>query len=135
MDRGMVRWLWLPTLALAAGLVLVLVHGLRRRAAAPPAAATVEIRGATLTPRDLHGAALLNCSLIGDWRAWTLAGCRFQGCDLTRSLLGGPEADQLAAVGAVPVAAPTDLRGCRYDRATRWPEGFDPQAAGASMVE
>ncbi len=50
-------------------------------------------------------------------------GADLQGVDLSGADLGGANLSR------------ADLRGAKYDADTTWPEGVDPQAAGAEMVE
>jgi uncharacterized protein YjbI with pentapeptide repeats len=50
-------------------------------------------------------------------------GADLQGVDLSGADLGGANLSR------------ADLRGAKYDADTTWPEGFDPVAAGAELVE
>ena len=70
--------------------------------------------GAGLREADLRGADLHNANLKGaDLFVADLFGTDLWGADLR---------------GA-------DLRLARYNADTKWPEGFDPKAAGAWLVE
>ena len=62
-----------------------------------------------------------------------------QGTDLHRPHLSGSDLRHATLVNAC-LRNGTDLPGAkltrvRYDARTKWPEGFDPVAAGAVLVE
>lgn len=94
-----------------------------------------ELRGALLGEVDLFAADLV----AADLRAADLAGANLGSADLSRAdlsranLLGADLSNaQLAGTdlrGAILRRA--DLSGARYDDHTLWPEGFDPEMAGA----
>src|SRR5262249_8980513 len=69
----------------------------------------VHLNGVTLNRLDLRGV---------DLRDADLRAAAFWGCDLGGARLAG-----------------ADLRGAAYDRCTRWPAGFDPQAHGANLKD
>ena len=83
-----------------------------------------DLQEATLDTADLSGANLVNANLHGAWlhkadlsRAWLL-GVDLIGADLS-------EADLSEA----------DLTAVHYSANTAWPLGFNPQAAGAILVD
>jgi hypothetical protein len=73
-----------------------------------PPVRRISLEGADLYDLDLGATDLRNANI----RAARLRGCNFSEARLT---------------GA-------DLRGAIFDRFTRWPAGFDPQAHGARLV-
>jgi hypothetical protein len=74
-----------------------------------------DLREATLIAANLEGAVLVDARLNGvQLRGASLRGASVQGCDFNSAKLDK-----------------TDLTGARYDGRTRWPAGFDPEAAGA----
>ena len=73
-----------------------------------------DLSGADLTDADLSGADLSGAIL---WNAG-LNGADLSGADLTNANL----------VGAM-------LRLTKYNANTKWPLGFDPEAAGAVLVD
>jgi hypothetical protein len=105
----------------------------------------VDLRGAYLFRADLAGANLRGADLSdADLREATLAGADLTGAalrhvllfqaDLTGARLDG--ADLRGAMFWRTKLLNTDLTranlaGAWYSRTLRWPEGFDPQAAGA----
>jgi hypothetical protein len=130
---------------LAACLALVLVGG-------------VGVLGVRLRPywvamyrgesADLHGAVLFNAPLAhGDLTFANLRGADLRSADLQDADLGGAtlagadlrganlQGAAWYAYGSIDgVLIPntwTDFRGARYDRRTRWPDGFDPLKHGA----
>src|SRR5207237_847441 len=68
---------------------------------------------ANLVGRDLRAASLAGADLAGA----NLAGANLLRANLSRANLQG-----------------ADLRGARYDRRTKWPEGFDPRRHGTKLV-
>ena len=70
----------------------------------------VNFEGTSLMAANLQGADLAAASLCGAW----LPGAHLQGADLRFAVLQG-----------------ANLRFASYDETTLWPEGFDPQEAGA----
>ena len=67
------------------------------------------LKGAKLEQADLSGANLYRADLRG---------ADLRGADLYRANLFG-----------------ADLRKAEYDTDTKWPDGLDPEAAGAVFVE
>lgn len=96
----------------------------------------VVLKGAHLEGAHLEGAVLKGDHLEGD---------RLEGADLTRADLRGAHLEGADLRGAdLREADPTgaDLDGTKYNkqeldglRATQWPEGFDPDKAGAKAVD
>lgn len=73
--------------------------------------------GATLERAYMMAANLMGADLADTYLGNAiLVGARLQGADLRYAVLQG-----------------TELRFARYDETTLWPEGFDPQAAGAKL--
>jgi hypothetical protein len=71
-----------------------------------------------------------------DLSHWWLAGLTFTACDLRGANLSGARLEgarlwECDLRGANLAGA--DLAGAWYDPLTRWPSGFDPQAAGARL--
>ena len=82
--------------------------GARRRSTTAPS-----LRGA-----DLEAADLTNADLIGaDLSHATLTNADLRGADLSGAILTGAE-----------------LEGATYNAGTRWPVGFDPEAAGCART-
>jgi hypothetical protein len=75
-----------------------------------PEAPLVDLRGADLRGADFRGRSLENVLLSGA----QLQRADLRGTDLSGALL-----------------TRADLRGALYDGLTRWPAGFQPEAAGA----
>ena len=73
-----------------------------------------DLGGADLTDANLHGADLRSADL----RNANLSGADLSGADLTNANL----------VGAM-------LRLAKYNANTKWTLGFDPEAAGAELVD
>ena len=72
-----------------------------------------DLRRAALSGTDLHGADLSGAALCwADLRWADLAGADLRWADLRWA----------------------DLNGVTYDADTKWPDGFDPIAAGAILV-
>ena len=95
----------------------------------------VELRGALLGGADLFDADLAaadlrNADLGGanlcsaDLRGADLGGANLLGADLSDANLRGADLSGATLMDA-------DLSGALYDSFTRWPDGFDPKAAGA----
>ena len=57
-----------------------------------------------------------------------LEGANLTGADLALARLTGADLTGAGLTG-------TELKGAVYDEHTKWPEGFDPVAAGAVLVE
>ena len=84
----------------------------------------VNLSNATLLSANLSGTKLWLSDLSGaDLRHADLSGADLSGADLSGADLSGADLS-----GA-------DLHRSRYDISTIWPEGFDPIAAGAELVE
>ena len=77
--------------------------------------AASDLRGA-----DLGGANLGNANL----RCADLSGANLRQADLSAACLEGADLSGANLIGA-------DLDGALYDAFTRWPDPFDPDAAGA----
>ncbi|MCP4408949.1 MAG: pentapeptide repeat-containing protein [Gammaproteobacteria bacterium] len=75
---------------------------------------SVNLSAAYLSGADLSGVDLRNANL----NSASLSGTDLSGANLTGVSLHG-----------------TDLSGARYDDATAWPKGFDPEEAGAVLEE
>jgi len=82
-----------------------------------------DLAGADLRGADLGGAFLSEANLT---RA-DLSGANLVGADLSAANLCGADLRETDLIRA-------DLSGARYDGRTVWPEGFDPQSAGAVQV-
>ena len=78
-------------------------------------------RNAEVSPDSLDG--FLRAYLQGA----ELRGAFLGGADLFNADLAGADLRETNLIGA-------DFSGVRYDGRTVWPEGFDPQAAGAVRV-
>ena len=92
--------------------VIQVVEGGRKCAGA-------DLQDIDLSEADLSWADLREANLAGA----DLSEAHLYGVDLRGASLR--EADLRSA----------NLSGARYDANTQWPEGFDPEAAGAEMVE
>jgi uncharacterized protein YjbI with pentapeptide repeats len=90
--------------------------------------AAADLRGADLGEAhlgsaDLSGADLSRANLLGADLSWAdLKGANLRGADLKRADLRGARLQ-----GA-------DLTNAIYDRYTLWPEGYDPDEAGAVRI-
>lgn len=79
----------------------------------------VRLGGANMKKTDLRGAVLSrSLSVKADF-----SGANMEGADLRSALLGGA------------VFEGANLKNALYDMHTEWPQGFDPKAAGAYLVE
>lgn len=93
---------------------------------------SIDARGAQLRRSDLSRSRLSGARLDGadlskaDLRHTDLRGASLTDTDLWRSDLRG--ADLRGCRGILR----TNLRSARFDHSTRWPAGFDPEAAGAT---
>jgi hypothetical protein len=82
---------------------------------------------AGLVAANLQGASLIGASLIGaSLHGASLMRANLIGASLMRANLIGAELNGTNLEGA-------DLEGAYYDANTKWPEGFDPKAAGAEF--
>ena len=68
-----------------------------------------------------------------DLRGADLRFANLRDADLSYANLGGANLSGAILPGAKLESA--DLRGARYSLNTTWPDGFDPQAAGAVLVD
>ncbi len=82
-----------------------------------------DLGGARLSTADLHDANLRGAYLSGAH----LTGADLRGADLR-------EADLRSAYMSGAKLSGADLHGARYDDATRWPDGIDKDAAGATKL-
>ncbi len=92
--------------------------------------------GANLRGADLYGANLYGANLGGAYLGGAnlyganLYGAHLRGADVYGADLGGADLGGAYLYGADLYGA--DLGGAYADQYTRWPEGFNPAAAGAS---
>ena len=83
----------------------------------------------TLYGADLQGLDFSNTNLSHASLAWTnLCGSNLSAADLRGADLRGSDMSTAVVVGAI-------LYEAKYNNATRWPEGFNPEEAGAVLVE
>lgn len=93
------------------------------------------LKGADLSEADLTNAYLVKVNLIkANLSAATLRGADLRcadlsGADLLNANLSG------ADMSWWPTLTSTSLTGAYYDKETIWPEGFDPEAAEAILVD
>lgn len=99
-----------------------------------------DMRGADLTGTIFAGAAADGADLRGTTRTRgailtgaTMCRARFGGADLSRAALR-PE-DHPDGPAAARTASPVHIGNTTYNDATRWPQGFDPEAHGAIKAE
>ena len=88
-----------------------------------------DLRYADLSDADLEGAFLLGSDL---------SYADLSGANLSRAILEPSALDRyptLSPVNPECLQAPAILTATKYDAYTRWPEDFDPVAAGAVLVE
>jgi uncharacterized protein YjbI with pentapeptide repeats len=86
---------------------------------------------AILTDTDLRGATLRKTKLSSaSLDGANLRRTDFQGAVLIKADLRNADLRQANLHGATLIAA--NLRGACFDSHTRWPDGFDPDAAGAT---
>ncbi len=84
----------------------------------------IDLSDANLIWANLWGAGLDGADRTGvDLRQAKLYGANLRGADLRKADLTGAKLES------------ADLRGARYSLNTTWPDGFDPQAAGAVLVD
>jgi hypothetical protein len=82
----------------------------------------LDVRGAEWLGVDLHRAHFVGCDFRGaDLRSANLRRARLWRCDLTGADLSDADLTRV------------DILGATYDRFTRWPAGFDPEAHGARL--
>ena len=89
--------------------------------------AGIDLHDATLIACNFRGCDLFAASLPGA----TLTACEFRGGNLGGAILRSVTFWECDLRGADLTDA--DLAGATYDRFTRWPAGFEPQAHGARM--
>ena len=87
------------------------------------------LAGSLLTGADLAGADLDRADLGGA----PLDGANLEGAQLTRARLDGAMLDGANLRNAMLSGA--SLVGAQYTADTAWPEGFDPDAAGAVRID
>lgn len=94
-----------------------------------PGRTAFDFRNRVLTGQKFH-----NLDLRGtDFSGANLRGVEFQGANLEKArfqgaFMGGANFTDCRLKNA-------DLKGAWYDANTRWPDGFDPNAAGARPIE
>jgi len=82
------------------------------------------LQRARLWSAHLQGAELIEANLVGaDFRGANLKGAKLWVANLKDAKLGGANVEE------------ADFIGAQYNRSTSWPECFDPEAAGAILVE
>ncbi len=105
---------------------------------------TADLRGANLDNADLHGANLFEANLShADLRGANLTGAlllfaNLRGANLSGLDLKGADllcADLRNANLSESNLSGVDVSGAHYNADTKWPEGFDPVAAGAGLVD
>lgn len=94
-----------------------------------------QLRGAYMSGMDLFHANLADADLRGaDLGEANLSNANLSGADLSRANLWGADLSDANLEGADLGGANligADVRRAIYDGFTRWPDGFDPRAAGA----
>ncbi len=113
------------------------------------------LSGASLFGADLSGASLERADLSGVWlmsdanlSGANLEGANLSGANLLAANLSGADLIGADLSGASLLGADlsgaslfsanlneADLREAEYDKDTIWPKGFDPEQAGAKLVE
>jgi uncharacterized protein YjbI with pentapeptide repeats len=94
-----------------------------------------DLRGADLIGAELGGADLSRGTDLrrADLRSALLQGADFRSSDLRGADLRGALLEsRILPDSAGTVLPPANLLEARYDSETRWPDGFDPAAAGAT---
>lgn len=97
------------------------------------------LRGVDLMDANLQGASLGGADLTGsylhiaDLRDANLRDANLQDVDLSRANLQGADLRGVNFQGADLSGA--NLQGSKYDSETAWPNGFNPQSAGAVLEE
>jgi uncharacterized protein YjbI with pentapeptide repeats len=87
--------------------------------------ADAQLIGVRITGRSLHGAIRTHAIMHKAKIAAYLVNADLTAAELKGADLG--EVPDLWRVGS--------LAGARYDEETKWPEGFDPRAHGASLID
>ena len=94
-----------------------------------------QLRGAYMSGMDLFHANLAGADLRGaDLGEANLSNANLRGADLSRANLWGADLSDANLEGADLGGANltgADVRRAIYDGFTRWPDDFDPRAAGA----
>jgi uncharacterized protein YjbI with pentapeptide repeats len=103
------------------------------------------LSGASLQSANLHGANLGYANLHGAnlrdafFDRANLDGANLSNADLRGTVLSGAKLRGANLRGAdlrgTDLTAGADLHGARYDSQTQWPDGFEPEAAGAILDE
>lgn len=94
----------------------------------------VFLSGAKLIVSDLYGANLRDAHLgYADLRLANLSSTDLRGADLSESNLEGADLTHAQLQNAF--LWETKLVNAKYSTHTQWPEGFDPKAAGAILVD
>lgn len=79
-----------------------------------------DLKGANLTKADLKGAILESANLVG---------ANFESADMSETNL------RAANLSGIVFDDMTIWSGAKYNKATKWPTGFDSEAAGCILVE
>ena len=97
------------------------------------------LNGADLRDANLHGANLSFARLSAadltgaKLTAANLRGAHLNEADLSEADLSGADLSFAGLIGADLDGA--HLRSAKYDSATRWPEDFNPESAGAILID
>lgn len=95
----------------------------------------VSLAGANLVEANLHGANLYKANLFeADLRRADLREADLGEADL-RHLRHQRTTQSFGVIMGGANLSEADLHGSTYNRQTQWPAGFDPQTAGAILVE
>lgn len=119
---------------------------LRRASLDPAYLSNADLQGADLRGVDIEDTMLVRTDLRrADLRRASLAGANLRranlsGADLRRASLGGLDTDVRRAFLAGADLRGADLGGANFSEATynsttRWPDGFNPEAAGAEKQD
>ena len=93
-----------------------------------------DLGGADLRGANLHGADLRNADLRGaNLRGADLRGAYLRGADLRGADLRGADLRGADLIGANLRGA--NLEDAKYTKEITWPKGFDPEAAGAKLID
>ena len=94
----------------------------------------VDLSDADLSNASLHRANLSDAVLIGANLSGTdLRGTELGGADLSGANLSGADLSYTDLSNAT--LSDTDLSNATYNAATKWPQDFDPAAAGAVLAD
>ena len=98
---------------------------------------SADLRRVNFSLSDLSGANLSRANLCGaNFERACLMASTLEGVNLSDAYLGCAILAGARLQGAdlrFAIFQDTKLRYARYDETTLWPEGFDPQAAGAKL--